>query len=572
MAFLQSFSSDLVERCRDRCRNVAVVAACFFPAVAMPVCAAESRDYRTLAPGVLTDIPSDDSTGAVTARVDVPATIREINVREWKPETSPRDRTLLAQFEASPDGRSKGPEVQRNIWCLGFSFKPPRLIDVDVPVAGLKMARRRMWYLVYRVRNEGIWTLEIDPADTTRRTPKKVEGPIRFLPLFVLETRQAVNEAEGLAAYRGYADRSVPVALAEIERRERIGRPLLDTVAMSADEIKPGEERWGVAIWENVHPDIQFFSIVASGLTNRFQVRPPAAGDAGPSVVLESLRLDFWHRGDNRDPAAAEIGLGYSGLFERSALGARVIETFGRLDRSKAEPQAGLQALRIGWDDLLEPSIPEAQAIKRSRPSSLGPLATAIDAIVKLDSPSARARAVRDLFGDGGAEAFGEVIRGVTKAADGGTAADASLESIGVAKEAFDDDPLVGLAKVVRGLDRIGDNAKREAAVKSLFGTAAARFDTLARGLAAARAAVVLAELGVDPSMVVGQGPRQAFDRLRQRIDEFRGADGGPLAEDARERFVAGIFGSEGPVLYEDATRRHEGIDHEWFFRYEIDD
>jgi len=561
----QSCPPDVVTRFR-------VFAACVASLLPAAVGAAESQGYRLLAPGVLTEITPDDSMGAVTGRVDVPATIREVRIPDWKPETSPRDRTLLGQFETSVDGRPNGHEVKRDIWCLGFAFKPPRLIDVDVPVAGLKMARRRMWYLVYRVRNEGVFTIEIDSVDSSRRELKRVERPIRFVPLFVLETRQAVTEAEGLAAYRSYADRSVPTAMAEIERRERVGRPLLDTAAMAAGEIAPGEERWGVAIWENVHPDIHFFSIVASGLTNRFQVRPPAAVGEPPSVALESLRLDFWHRGDDRNPAEADIGLGFSGLFERSALGSRILDTVGRVGRSKAAPAAGFGLLGIAWDDLLEPAISEKEAIRRSRPASLAPLATVIDAIVKLDSPSARARAVRDVFGDGGADAFEEVMRGVMTPMDGAGRRDATLESIGVAKEAFDDDPLAGLAKVVRGLERIRDLTDRAAAVKSLFGTAAVRFDSLSRGVEAARAAVVLDEVGVDRPLVATLGPRQAFDRLRDAIDAVRDAEGGPLSEEARERIVAGIFGAEGPVLYAEATRRHEGIDQEWFFRYEIED
>ncbi len=561
----QSCPPDVVTRFR-------VFAACVASLLPAVVGAAESQGYRLLAPGVLTEITPDDSMGAVTARVDVPATIREVKIPDWRPETSPRDRTLLGQFETSVDGRPNGHEVKRDIWCLGFAFKPPRLIDVDVPVAGLKMARRRMWYLVYRVRNEGVFTIEIDSVDSSRRELKRVERPIRFVPLFVLETRQAVAEAEGLAAYRSYADRSVPTAMAEIERRERVGRPLLDTAGMAAGEIAPGEERWGVAIWENVHPDIHFFSIVASGLTNRFQVRPPAAVGDAPSVALESLRLDFWHRGDDRNPAEADIGLGFSGLFERSALGSRILDTVGRVGRSKAAPEAGLGLLGIAWDDLLEPPISEKEAIRRSRPASLAPLATVIDAIVKIESPSARAKAVRDLFGDGGADAFEEVMRGVMTPTDGAGRRDATLESIGVAKEAFDDDPLAGLAKVVRGLERIRDITDRAAAVKSLFGTAAVRFDSLSRGVEAARSAVVLDDVGVDRPLVATLGPRQAFDRLRDALDAVRDAEGAPLSEEARERLVAGIFGAEGPVLFAEATRRHEGIDHEWFFRYEIED
>ena len=44
-------------------------------------------------------------------------------------------------------------KFRRDIWCLEFSFKPLRMIEVDVPTLGRHA--NLVWYLVYRVRNTG---------------------------------------------------------------------------------------------------------------------------------------------------------------------------------------------------------------------------------------------------------------------------------------------------------------------------------------------------------------------------------------------------------------------------------
>ena len=554
-------------------RLILLAAMALLPGPRATSVAAEGRDgYRVLPPGVLTTIAADDSTEALTGRVDVPTLLQRGDVRDWKPEAGPADRTLRGQFGGPGGDLPPGKEVQREAWCLEFSFKPPRLIDVDVPAAGLKMERRRVWYLVYRVKNVGGWRLEIDEGDGSKREPKRVEMPVRFLPLFVLESRQAINESEGLAAYRGYADRAMPTAVAAIERRERTGQTLLDSAAMSATAIEPGEERWGVAVWENVHPDIGFFSIVVTGLSNRFLYRPPEAGADDGSVTLESLRLDFWKRGEASDPAAAEIAIGHAGLFERSTLGTSLLETVGRTSVSKAKPTQGLEAIGLAWDGILEPPLSPADAFDRRVPTSLQPLATVIERIAKAESPADRGRAIRDIFGDAGIETIEAVARSVMAPAppDRAEARTRALAAIGVGADAFDGDTLAGLAKVIRGLDRVRPTADRDAAEAAVFGEDAGRFRLLLRWLSAARAAAVLESLGVDRAVLSTLGPRPAFEKVWKEIESLRDADGGGIDADGRSRLAAGLFGAEGPWLMAQAVAQHPGIEHEWFFRYEF--
>ena len=205
-------------------------------------------------------------------------------------------------------------EYPRDIWCLEFAFKPPRRIDVDIPTDGRRMRRATVWYLVYRVKNVGGRRLlpgqdDEGKPDPAQRAVETFEKPVRFLPHFVLESREGLTADEGLIAYRAYLDRLVPSAMDAIRLREDPARQLLDSAAMAASDIQPGEERWGVAIWEAVDPRIDYFSIYVRGLTNAIQLAAAAGGPNRPrrsaravdvEQTLESLRLDFWRPGDDR--------------------------------------------------------------------------------------------------------------------------------------------------------------------------------------------------------------------------------------------------------------------------------
>jgi hypothetical protein len=63
----------------------------------------------------------------------------------------------------------------------------------------------------------------------------------------------------------------------------------------------------------------------------------------------------------------------------------------------------------------------------------------------------------------------------------------------------------------------------------------------------------------------VGQGDAAATFAALQRLLESH-----PAAEQ-RAPMLAALFGPRGPQLYAAAAAVHEGIDHEWVFRYERD-
>ncbi len=136
--------------------------------------------------------------------------------------------------------------VSHDIWCLEFSFKPVRFVSVDVPTASGKVERKQVWYLVYRVRNTG-------------------EKPVRFVPQFVLHSSDTDMY---------YPDRIIATAMEPIRLREDPKRRLLNTVQISEVEIPPSAEGedgsvWGVALWRDVDPATDRFSIYHQGPDQR---------------------------------------------------------------------------------------------------------------------------------------------------------------------------------------------------------------------------------------------------------------------------------------------------------------
>ena len=70
-----------------------------------------------------------------------------------------------------------------------------------------------------------------------------------------------------------------------------------------------------------------------------------------------------------------------------------------------------------------------------------------------------------------------------------------------------------------------------------------------------------------------GAGDAAAGEAARPPSNECWEPERDASRLDASDRRLAeGLFGAEGPMLFAIATARHEGIDHQWFFRYEIND
>jgi hypothetical protein len=263
------------------------------------------------APGILTVIPPTvDRADAVSVHDIVE--IRANPALKWQPFSTTPSRTLFEMAASAP--------FVLDVWCLELAFKPLRMIEVDVPQPNGRMQRKLVWYMVYRVRNTGAGlTAEVKP-DGSFVTAEEGTEPIRFLPQLVLasQDRSAAGEPLGKA----YLDRVIPAAMEPIRQREFSSGQLLNSVEVAREELRVEAGRtqrgvWGVAMWEDVDPELDFFSIYVGGLTNAYRWEDPDGafklGDApgtGRLFARKKLQLNFWRPGDAIEQDEREIRYG----------------------------------------------------------------------------------------------------------------------------------------------------------------------------------------------------------------------------------------------------------------------
>ena len=230
----------------------------------------------------------------------------------WQPISEAKSRTLSEM--------AAGAVFPQQVWGLEFSCKPLRMIEVDVPQSSGLTQRRLVWYLVYRVRNTGVGLTPKVQVDGSFETEAAKGTPVRFLPEFTLvsQDRDKVGEKVGKA----YLDRLIPAALEPIRRRELSQGTLLDSVAMAEQSLPVESGRmqkgvWGVAMWDGVDPQMDFFSVFVGGLTNAYKWSDPAgayqAGDPpgkGRQFARKTLQLNYWRPGDELEQNEREIRYG----------------------------------------------------------------------------------------------------------------------------------------------------------------------------------------------------------------------------------------------------------------------
>ena len=249
---------------------------------------------RRLAPGVLTVIPS-----ALNARdtVSLPGPMPGLTATEYTPKLrSPKD-TLY--------GLSQRVVFFRDVWEYEFAFTGLRQATLDIPTANGN-ARQNVWYLVYRVRNLGnslsFEEVKKDPdfAYLTKDLRRNETVAQRnFLPRLTLEGWVYDDIAKKYTTVK-YRDEIDPAAAAEIQNIEDPNVPLMDAVQLSTATLRPIPAKdntgaWGVAIWSNVNPKIDFVSVFVSGFTNAFRIN--RNGDS-INTVHKTLQLNFWRPGD----------------------------------------------------------------------------------------------------------------------------------------------------------------------------------------------------------------------------------------------------------------------------------
>ncbi|MBS0209507.1 MAG: hypothetical protein JSS27_11185 [Planctomycetes bacterium] len=240
--------------------------------------------YRKLAPGIETTIRAVDRPAVLVSRHDLVEFLTEMpkyGEREGNPAPSPAKnvRFLHGAKETGVPG-------------LDFTFKPLRMITIDVPNEHGKMDPKLVWYLVYRVKNPS------------------TEAPFRFIPKFTLtDLDKQVN----------FADQLIPVAIKPIQLREDPKRPLANTYAI-AGEIPAGEQRWGVVTWTDLPTTLRRITITVEGLSMSYQwedpegaYKPGMAPGSSRKLSQQVLQIDFWRPGDEFHEHDREIRYGLPG-------------------------------------------------------------------------------------------------------------------------------------------------------------------------------------------------------------------------------------------------------------------
>lgn len=248
-----------------------------------------SSIYRILAPGVVEPVYPARPMDETVTRHDV---------------------TELPEFDWAKDV-----PFRHDVWMLDFSFKPVRMMWVDVPGPNARMERKLVWYMVYMVKNPGQKMHPVEGADKTWEV-KFVDEPVRFIPNFTLEAHDRLQD-ETAGFTKAYPDKIIPVAFTPIAMREDKQRKFYNTVEMSKESIPVGQEKWGIVTWEGIDPRNVWFSIYVEGLTNAYRFKDdPTKFGVSPlyrSMYWKVLKLNFWRPGDEYNEKENQIHFGVEG-------------------------------------------------------------------------------------------------------------------------------------------------------------------------------------------------------------------------------------------------------------------
>ncbi len=259
---------------------------------------------RKLASGVMTVVPPDqDSEDTALGPFDLDFVAKHPEL-EWAAPDFPENKPHFASPSETLLALSRDIIFRHNVWGLEFSFKPARLIEVDVPTLSGKLQKKVVWYIVYKVRYTGE---DLSPRIESEvpLEPEKIRfDSVRFLPSFSLLSKER-NINIGAQVLASAKD--------AIATRERIGKPIYDHIEIgkldiSASTLEDDKSVWGVATWTDVDPRVDFFAIDVRGLTNAYKIRIDSDGKT--NFDRKTLRIYFWRPGDSIDESKDRILLG----------------------------------------------------------------------------------------------------------------------------------------------------------------------------------------------------------------------------------------------------------------------
>ncbi|HEY7329459.1 MAG TPA: hypothetical protein VH592_17605 [Gemmataceae bacterium] len=186
---------------------------------------------------------------------------------------NPNERLVKPEANAQDADDIRSPNSK--VWVLDFKFKDPRLIKVDVPGRGQKVC----WYLWYQVINNTAQPRTFMPDFELVTTDRNTVHHDQILP----KVQEAVRQLEDPTDYL----------------------KIKNSVTIAADPIPPSKKDaepravTGVAVWDDVDPDANYYSIFVSGLSNGWAVTDDPEKPGEKSVVRrKTLQLNFRRLGD----------------------------------------------------------------------------------------------------------------------------------------------------------------------------------------------------------------------------------------------------------------------------------
>ena len=260
--------------------------------------APSSSRYRKLDPDALITVPPSAQIADTVSRRGFLAELKAVGggkALSWKPQELADSDTMAFQADAA--------EIRREVWSLEFTFKPLRLIEVSTQGPSGSAETRKVWYLMYRVRDLGGHLQPVREESGLYKIQKvdALETAVRFRPTFELYSHEFK---------KCYLDEHAPAVVEAVRQREDPNRDLLSNRQMALQKFGKGTEAWGVAVWNyqrEVDPRIDFFSIYVRGLTNAY-----AEQSMGEKTRLlpKTLQINFWRPGDALDLQEDEFRYG----------------------------------------------------------------------------------------------------------------------------------------------------------------------------------------------------------------------------------------------------------------------
>ena len=253
---------------------------------------------KQLAPGVLKVIPANiDSRDSYS----VPMPVEKLQPEIYTPNYAPVLETLK--------GQTKNVIFYRDVWQYEFSFTGLRQIELPLATADGREGSGNVWYMVYRLRNTGrnISYNKVKEDERFDRQKDQVQFnredfqiDSKFIPHFYLNGWVKDDSDDGYTEV-SYRDQTDPEALRLIRLREDRNRVLLDKVEMMSAVIPKVKNAaddgvWGVAIWRNVDPRVDFVNVNITGLTNAYRIENTEPGER--KIRRRTLQLNFWRPGD----------------------------------------------------------------------------------------------------------------------------------------------------------------------------------------------------------------------------------------------------------------------------------